>query len=331
MFKILLKLFTFLLCLITQATVNAADTKYLASCTSLSLFFPMIERESNSESDSIKKYSYFDIGSSYNTNNNLSGQFSNVVVQPAWLAMASLTGKSGFDVSLNYSLIQNSDTTFSKLTSSVDLDVGYAFDFLKYFNLQFAISHTFQPKNTSSLKKGFDNSLYAGLGYDYDWFYGGLSSTYMLGNRVANKTRLNSLSFNWSNNLMLSIDDFPGKDNSISMQPGFTLGFSDQKLYNNYLLSALIEDPKPLIAKLLKKRPKLTVAEAIAILKAKTVKGQRMLATSFGLNAAVAINIGDCTITITPSAYKPINQPTELVDNSWKFMIELGVVYSFSW
>ncbi len=195
--------------------------------------------EDSSAIDSSKKQSYLDLGVSYNSNNNLTGQFSNVEIQPAWSASASLTTKSGFDISLDYLLIQNSDTTYTKATSNGILDLGYSFDLLKYFNLRLAVNHTFQPKNTSSLKKGYDNSFYAGLGYDFNWLSGGLNSTYMLGNKITNKARVNSLSFNWSNNLVISIDNFLAEDNSLSFQPGFTLDISDQTLYNNYLLTAL--------------------------------------------------------------------------------------------
>ena len=284
------------------------------------------------ESDSTKKYTFLDLGTSYVNNNNQAGQFSNLEVQPAWSAMASLTTKSGFDLSLNYYLIQNSDSSFSKPTSSANLDLGYSFDFLKNFSLRFALNHTFQPTNTGALTKGYDNSLYANLGYNYDWITGGLGSTYMLGNRIPNKSRLNSLSFSWSNNLSLDIDNFIKEDNSLSFQPGFSLGVSDQKLYNDYLLTALTSgEGGKIIAKLMKKRPKLTLAQAITILKAKIVKGQKLQATSFGLNMPIVYSLGDYTITLTPSAYKPLNQPAELVDTSWKFTLELSVIYAFTW
>ncbi len=81
----------------------------------------------------------------------------------------------------------------------------------------------------------------------------------------------------------------------------------------------------------MKKRPKLTVADAIAVLKAKAVERRKLQASSFGLNIPIVCNLGDYTITITPAIYKPLNQPTELVDTSWKFTFELGVVYSFAW
>jgi hypothetical protein len=291
---------------------------------------PLMEITDTASVDSIQKYTYLDFGADYNSNNNLGGQFSNVEVQPAWSATTSLTGKSGFDASLIYSFIQNSDTTYTKSTSNANLEFGYAFDFLKYFNLHFIVTHTFQPKNTSSLKKGYDNSLGADLSYDFKWFYGSLSSSYMLGNKTAAKSKLNSLSFVLANNLFLEIENFIDEDNSLTFQPGFNVGIGDQRLYNDYLLAALTDNPRPLIAKLLKKRPKLTAAEAITILKAKTVKGQRFAATSFGLNMPIAWALGDYTITLTPSAYKPLNQPSFL-DSSWKFIFQLGVVYSFSW
>jgi hypothetical protein len=292
---------------------------------------PHIESIDSTSVDSSRKYTYLDLGADYNSNNNLGGQFNNIEVQPAWSASASLTSKSGFDASLNYSFIQNSDTSYTKATSNANLEFGYAFDFLQYFNLHLSVNHTFQPKNTSSLKKGYDNSLAADLSYDFKWFYGSLTSSYMLGNKTATKAaKLNSLSFALANNLSLEIENFLAEDNSLTFHPGFAASISDQRLYNDYLLTALTDNPKQLIAKLIKKRPKLTVAEAISILKARTVKGQKFQATSFGFNMPIAWALGDYTLTITPSAYKPLNQPS-FIDSSWKFIFQLGVIYSFSW
>ena len=291
---------------------------------------PDFENLDTTSVDSTTKSTTLEFGAAYNSNNNLGGQFSNVELQPAWSAIASLNMKSGFDVSLNYLFIQNSDSTYSKSTSNANLEFGYAFDFLKYFNLHLSVNHTFQPKNTSSLKKGYDNSLAADLSYDFEWIFGSISSTYMLGNKVANKTaKLNSLSFIIADNLSFEIEDFPGDNNNLTFQPGIIAGISDQRLYNNYLLTALTDNPKPLIAKLLKKRPNLTVAEAIKVLKAKTMTGQKFQANSFGLNMPVVAVLGDYTITLTPSAYKPLNQPS-FIDSSWKFTFELGVSYTFS-
>jgi hypothetical protein len=324
----------FLFAIFIEIKMSAAipESKFHSSAyISASILDRCMESPDSDSVDSAKKYTYLDLGTSYINNNNFAGQFSNVEVQPAWTASASLNMKSGFDASLNYSLIQNSDTTFTKATSNADLQIGYSLDLLKYFNLRFSVIHTFQPKNSSSLKKGYDNSLSAGLGYDFTWLTGNLSSTYMLGNKTANKTKLNSLSCIWANNLLINIQNFLDENNSLSFQPGFEIVASDQRLYNDYLLTALSENPKPIIAKLLKKRPNLTVARAIAILKAKTISGQKFQTSSFGLNMPLVLILGDYTITLTPSAFKPLNQPVELVDSSWKFTIELGVIYSFSW
>jgi hypothetical protein len=302
------------------------------------------------------KKSTLEIGSDYAGNTNTFGHFNNFVTQPLFSPFISYFGKRGLFASGLIDFIGNSDSTNTKTTSELDLQVGYRWDISDHFSIVPSVTHFFYSPNSNSFKSGFTDYLQVDFGAEFNWWYATVSTGYIMGNS-------NQFIAIPQTGVSIQFDHFLGKNNSLSVQPSVSLDFNNQDYFNQYYRKKYLF-LKPYYTK----NPDATVGEFITdytngltdfnkltrlyfnrfftnhprflekmknlpqdeLLKKLTDIGKetKFTLTSIGLTLPIYYSMGNLTLNFTFSAYKPMNQP-DYLDSNWITYSSFGVSYSF--
>jgi hypothetical protein len=191
--------------------------------------------------------SFLSIGASYATNNAVLGSVNSFTPEPQFALSAAYFGKKGLNVSIVGSKVGNSDSTGSAYTSELDLNVNYAYPFLKYFTLTPSYSHYFYSKNSESYKSAVKGLVQLSLTGTVKWFSSSLTAGLTPGDKSGRT--LNSLtSFN------LMFDNLLGQGNTLSISPGFGVYFN-----NINIESRLNAEMYPRLYAFSQKHPSMTV------------------------------------------------------------------------
>ncbi len=304
--------------------------------------------------------SSFIIGSDYASNTNTFGHFNSLVKQPLFSPYASYFGKKGLLVSALVNFVGNSDSTNTKTSSELDLQLGYRWNITDHFSIVPSLTHFFYSSNSTSIKSGFTDYFQVDMNAELKWWYATISTGYIFGSNnqfiVIPQTGVN-----------IQFEHFLGKNNSLVFQPSVSCDFTNQDYYNlynskKYLFlkpyitrkpTATLQDfltdyengfndfnkvsaieltayfnkfftNHPNYLEKMKKLPKNEVLNGLTTLSNET----KFTLTSIGLTLPISYYIGNVTLNFTISAYKPINQPVYM-DTNWVTYSTFGVSYTF--
>lgn len=310
--------------------------------------------------DLTDKTSSLVFGSDYASNTNTFGHFNNFVTQPLFSPYASYYGKKGLIVSGLVNFVGNSDSTNTKTTSELDLQLGYRWDITDHFSIVPSVTHFFYSSNSTSIKSGFSDYLQLDLNAELKWWYATVSTGYIFGNN-------NQLIIIPQTGVNIQFEHFLGKKNSLTFQPSVSSDFSNQDYFNLYyskkylfLKPYINRNPTGTISDFLtdyandfkesnklpaevlkayfnkfftnhprylakmKKLPQNAVLDNLT----KISNESKFTLTSIGFTLPVYYYIGNLAFNFTISTYKPINQP-DYLDSNWVTYSSFGVSYTF--
>jgi len=304
------------------------------------------------EDNEVDKFSSFAIGSDFSTNKNLNGLVNMFSSQPSLSLYSSYYHKSGFDFTFLFSTVGNSDESNTKATQEYGLLFGYNYDVFKWLNLSASYSHYFYSSNSYSIGSSFNNAFNLGLYGNVKSFTASFDAGHYLGK--SNKI-FTSLDLCYA----FEFENVFAKDNSLSIEPSFTIYTDDLDYYNeqayidyyflyNYSerrpdvtvgqLLYWIENPETIldryVQRLVEERPflirKIQQLPTDLVISDLFKEQHKYGISSIGISLPVYYQWGDFQINVGFTVYKPVNQPNYF-DDSWDSFANVGITYLISW
>ncbi len=303
------------------------------------------------DSDNLK-FSSFAAGIDYTTDNSLNGTTSIYSTQPVSSLFVSYYHKTGINLSLYFSNIENSDESNTQATQEYALSLGYDLDINNWLSTSANYSHYEFSENSHALRSNYSDLFNVNAFSQVNWWNSNLDIGIYLG-------QAQDLYCSFQTGADINFDNVLIKNNSLSIQPSFVIYASSIDYYNedafkNYYflyeysqnnpdqtiseLLSIIEDPQStqdrIISRIVGRRPyyyrKIKQLDADIVISDLFKKQSAFNISSMGFSLPVYYQWGNFMLNVGYSLYKPMNQPS-YVEEDWTGFTNVGVTYFLIW
>ncbi|TLX77774.1 hypothetical protein E9993_03770 [Labilibacter sediminis] len=299
-----------------------------------------------------EKFSSFSFGEDFTSNNNLNGRVSTLNKQPVLSSMVSYYHKLGFDATLVFSNVWNSDQTNTKASQETTLSLGYDYDITEWLNASVSYNHYWYSKNSNSIQSDYTDLLSSCVYTEVDWWVSNIMAGYYSG-------RANEFFVNVETGVDFTFEDVFKEGNLLSIQPMISayagnINFYNEEAYRNYYFLYIfaqeypnvtvndmliqIQEPDNQIERSLRNkletRPRLKKRvdslPSDLVIASMFEEQNSFNLSNIGFILPVFYSWGDFMVNLGLSAYKPLNQPS-YNQNSWVMYSNVGLAYFISW
>ena len=312
----------------------------------IALFVYVCTNGQNKDAD---KFSAFSFSIDASSDNNVNGRFSMFGSQPTLSSMAGYYHKWGFDVSIMYTNVWQSDENNSSATQEFGLSLGYNVDFTDWLSGSASYNHYNYSENSHSVRSVYKYLTSASLYSEIDWWLTDATLGYYSGKEE-------ELFIALETGFSIDLNNVFKEGNTLSVQPMVSGYVGDINYYNTYNYTNYY-----FTYSYAKSFPELTVGQFIYIMEnPKTYRQKRISErignkinrlyelpmeqviwelfeeqeafnfNNIGFTIPVFYYWGNFMINASFSAYRPVNQPS-YVNKSWGTFTNTGITYFISW
>lgn len=270
----------------------------------------------------------------YASNSNVLGIVSTETRQPSFSPSIAYLSPWGADLSLQGSIIGNSDDSLENYTSELDLVLGYTIKPFKNLTLYPSYTHYFYSSNSGALNSMFTDDIRIDADYSYKFFSLGISAGYFLGKQ-------STFYLTTYNYYSISPERFLSRKGSLILQPGIDANFGSYEYLNLYYVDKLKENRwiytyllynfpaiRRYVLHEMYKNPEQTREEVLdKYLEEKAEDNFKL--TSISLNMPIYYMIGNFGINLGIYAFIPIKQPDYLTEEV-QFFFNFGLSYDLT-
>ncbi len=319
----------------------------LFACFSVGKVFSQIDMESLDA-----KFSSLAAGIDYSTDNSLNGTTSIYSTQPVSSAFVSYYHKTGINLSLYFSNIENSDESNTQSTQEYGLSLGYDLDITDWLSTSANYSHYEFSENSHALRSNYSDLFNLSTYSQVKWWNSNFDIGVYLG-------EAQDLYCSFQTGVDINIDNVFKQGNSLSIQPSFvmfasSIDYYNEDAYKNYYflyeysqnnpdktigeLLSIIEDPQTvqdrIISRIVGRRPyylrKINKLDSDIVISDLFEKQSSFNISSLGFTLPVYYQWGSFMLNLGLSVYKPMNQPS-YVEEEWTAYTNVGLTYFLSW
>ncbi len=297
------------------------------------------------------------VGADYASNSSTFGHLNSFVKQPIFSPYVSYFGKKGLFGSSIFNFVGNSDSTNTKTTSEIDLQLGYQWNISEQFSISPSFTHFVYSSHSTSFKSGITDYLQLDFYTELKWWFASVSAGYIFGDSneplILPQTGAN-----------IEIEHFLGKNNTLAFQPSVSINVGSQKYFNIYYSDKYLflkpytnNNPNATVGdflndydkgftnfdkktktyfnlvlanhpRYLERLQQLPQNEQLTSLTEISDSNNKFTITSVALTLPIYYYVGNIAFNFTFSAYKPVNQ-SKYLNTNWVTYISAGLSCTF--